>query len=228
MKIDKRKKYILMVDTETCPLNPGEKCSGDNSLVYDVGFLVTDKKGYVYATGSYIVQEIFFGEKKRMNSAYYASKIAQYEKEISKGKRVVASWWKIKNIISKMCAENNVSVICAHNARFDWLATRNTSLYLSDGRQSGFLPYLEIWDTMLMCRVIANTVTYKSFCVENNFLTKRGLPQIKAEILYRFITRDTDFAESHTGLEDCYIERIILRECLKKHKKMKKKLFEKK
>lgn len=216
-----------MVDTETCPLNPDGKCSGDNSLVYDVGFLVTDKKGYVYATGSYIVQEIFFGETQRMKFAYYASKIHRYGKEISEGKRVVATWQEIKNIISKVCAENNVSVICAHNARFDWLATRNTSLYLSSGRQSGFLPYLEIWDTMLMSRVIANTVTYKSFCAENRFLTKRGIPQVKAETLYRFITRNTDFVESHTGLEDCLIEKTILVECLKKHKRMRKKLFEK-
>ena len=46
-----------------------------------------------------------------------------------------------------------------------------------------------------------------------------------AEILYRYNTRDNDFVESHTGLEDVDIERQILAYCFRKHKAMKKALW---
>jgi hypothetical protein len=48
-----------------------------------------------------------------------------------------------------------------------------------------------------------------------------------AEVLYRFITKDNDFVESHTGLEDVMIEKEILAYCYRQHKKMKKELFNK-
>ena len=43
-----------------------------------------------------------------------------------------------------------------------------------------------------------------------------------AEILYRFLSGDENFIESHTGLEDCEIEKEILVYCLKKHPQRKK------
>jgi hypothetical protein len=47
-----------------------------------------------------------------------------------------------------------------------------------------------------------------------------------AENLYRFIIKDPNFIESHTGLEDVQIERQILWYCLRQKKKMRKKLWE--
>jgi hypothetical protein len=44
-------------------------------------------------------------------------------------------------------------------------------------------------------------------------LTKRGCRSYTAEIIYRFITNDLQFEESHTGLADVLIEKEILRFC---------------
>ena len=52
IKIDRRKKYILVLDVET---------AGDvekNPLCYDVGFLVADKKGNIYEEHSFAISEI--------------------------------------------------------------------------------------------------------------------------------------------------------------------------
>lgn len=172
-----------------------------------------------------LYKKYFLGKLKRMKSAYYTNKISQYLKDIAKGKRKVASWWEIKAEMAKITKKYNVSAIAAFNAKFDWLATRNTSIYLSKGKIAGFLPFVEMWDIQLMSVVIADTKTYQRFCQEHRYLTKTGLPSVKVEVLYRYLNNDIALIESHTGLEDCFVEKDILVECLKKHKKMRKKLF---
>ena len=76
--------------------------------------------------------------------------------------------------------------------------------------------------------VVAKMPTYRKFCEDNGFMTKHATPQpqLTAEVLYRFITDNTEFIESHTGLEDVEIETEILKYCVRQHKPMRKKLFE--
>jgi hypothetical protein len=74
--------------------------------------------------------------------------------------------------------------------------------------------------------VISKMPTFIRFCEKNGYLTKNGKTQLKAEVLYRFISKDNDFIESHTGLEDVLIEKEILAYCYKQHKKMRKTLWE--
>jgi hypothetical protein len=75
--------------------------------------------------------------------------------------------------------------------------------------------------------VIAKKPTFIQFCKENGFMTKHKTPQpqLTAEVIYRFITNDLDFEESHTGLEDVNIELEIYKYCKKQHKSMRTKLF---
>ena len=117
-----------------------------------------------------------------------------------------------------------MSVVCAHNAYFDYTTLNITKNYFNENY---ILPYgLEWWDTMKMARTsIATKKSYIKFCKENNFLTKFGKPQLKAEVLYKYLTNNLDFEESHTGLEDVKIEREILWACVKMHKKMTRKLW---
>lgn len=55
---------------------------------------------------------------------------------------------------------------------------------------------------------------------------KTPRPQVKAEVIYKYISGNYDFVESHTGLEDVLIEKEILAYCFRKHKPMRKKLYE--
>ena len=84
----------------------------------------------------------------------------------------------------------------------------------------------EVWDTMKMASdTICKQKTYKKFCEENGYLTKKGQVRKTAEILYKYITKNNDFIESHTGLEDVMIEKEILAYCFRQHKAMRKKLY---
>jgi thiol-disulfide isomerase/thioredoxin len=65
-----------------------------------------------------------------------------------------------------------------------------------------------------------------AFCEENGYITKNNQCRYTAEIIYRYITKDNDFVESHTGLEDVEIEAQIFAYCVRQHKKMKKNLWE--
>lgn len=44
---------------------------------------------------------------------------------------------------------------------------------------------------------------------------------MKAEVIYKYISGNNDFIESHTGLEDVMIEKEIFAKCCRQHKKMK-------
>lgn len=200
-------KYI-MLDTETTN-------SLDDPICYDVGFAVVDRNGSVYETHSFVVAEVFLNEEL-MESAYFIDKIPQYWEDIKNGTRKLAKFNTIRKVLAETMKKYNTNIVIAHNARFDYRSTAKTQRYLTKSKYRYFLPYgTEVWDTLKMAReVLKNDVDYDNFCYNNNYVTKRGCKRYTAEILYRFFTGDNDFVESHTGLEDVSIEKVIFAECM--------------
>lgn len=200
-------KYI-MLDTETTN-------SLDDPICYDVGFAVVDKEGSIYETHSFVVAEVFLNEEL-MESAYFIEKVPQYWEDIKKGTRKLAKFNTIRKVLAETMKKYNTNIVIAHNARFDYRSTAKTQRYLTKSKYRYFLPYgTEVWDTLKMAReVLKNDVAYDNFCYDNNYVTKRGCKRFTAEILYRFFTGDNDFVESHTGLEDVTIEKVIFAECM--------------
>ena len=228
-KIDRRISYKIVIDTETCPVDKDfDGVSPENMWVYDLGYAVVDKRGNVYETFSFVNADIFLNEKELMNSAYYANKIPMYWEDIKAGKRVLTSFYNIRKQLLESIEKYNVTEIYAHNMRFDYGTLNTTERWLTKSKYRYFFPYgIEICDTLKMARdVIAKMPTYQRFCEENGYLTKNGQYRLTAEIIYRFITKDNDFVENHTGLEDVLIEKDILAYCYKQHKKMRKSLFQ--
>jgi len=228
--MDKRKTYILMVDTETA--NGYTAADGkthlEDSLVYDIGFAVIDKKGNIYEEYSFIIDEVFFKEEYLMQSAYYAEKIPMYYREMHDGIRKPVTIWEARRIVHKICEKYNIKAICAHNSGFDLRALNNTVRYYSKSKCRYFFPYgIEIWDTLKMCDVFAKSPSYVRYCKENGYMTNHKTPRPRktAEILYRYISGDEEFNEKHTGLEDVRIETKILAHCFRQHKKMRKLLY---
>ena len=197
-----------MLDTETTN-------SLDDPICYDVGFAVVDREGAIYETHSFVVAEVFLNEEL-MESAYFIEKVPQYWEDIKKGTRKLAKFNTIRKVLAETMKKYNTNIVIAHNARFDYRSTAKTQRYLTKSKYRYFLPYgTEVWDTLKMAReVLKNDVAYDNFCYDNNYVTKRGCKRFTAEILYRFFTGDNDFVESHTGLEDVTIEKVIFAECM--------------
>lgn len=231
MKIDKRRKYYLMIDTETCNgvLEEDGKLNLNYSLVYDLGMAIVDKHGTVYAQESFIIKEVYYGLADLMTSCYYKNKLPQYEIDIANGKRKVVSLYEARERVKNLLTLYNTNIVIAHNASFDNRATNNTQRFLTKSKYRYFFPYgTEIWDTLKMATdTICKQKMYIRFCEENGYMTNHSKPRPRAtaEILYRYITGDNDFIESHTGLEDVMIEKEIFAKCMAQHKPMRKKLF---
>lgn len=228
--IDKRKHYVLVVDTETANTHVSEDGKMDMSdvLVYDCGWAVVDTKGNIYETASYVNRDIFVDERAMMQSAYYGWKIPRYIEEIRNGQRIMANTYEIRKAMLDTIEKYNIKEVAAHNARFDYNALNVTQRWTTCSKYRYWFPYgeIEMWDTMKMAQdVICNMPTYRKFCEENEYITASGRLKKTAEILYRFISGNTEFEESHTGLEDVLIEAQIMFYCYRQHKPMRKALF---
>lgn len=229
--MDRRIKYLIGIDTETANgLKADKGLDLTQSLPYDIGWQVTDKRANVYLERSFVIAEIFYGMRDVMKSAYYANKIPRYEKDIAEGRRIVASITTVKRIFAQDCATWNVQAIFAYNTRFDLTALNNVIRYITKSEQRYFFPYgIDLWDAMKMVNdTLAKQPSYKRFCIEHGYLTahKTPRPRVTAEIVTRYLTGDYTFDESHTGLEDVRIEAQILAYCFRQHKTMRKNLFD--
>jgi hypothetical protein len=228
LNIDKRRRYYVVLDTETCPIdNMVQDVNPKNMLVYDIGFAIIDKRGRVYDSRSFVIYETFFGESDKMQSSYYAQKIPQYLEDLRNGSRKCVKFSTARRVLLDLMHQYNIDTVIAHNMRFDCCSLNTTMQYLTSGHFKYFFPYgTTLWDTMRMAQsTICKQSGYKRFCAENNYLCKNGSTRATAEVLYRYISGIDDFAENHTGLEDVLIETAIFAHCMRQHKPMRKLCF---
>ena len=196
---------VLVIDTETAN-------SVEQPLPYDVGYaIVNTKTGEIYTEKSFVVAEIFFDDEL-MKGAYFADKIPQYWEDIKAKKRIVKSICSIRREIKKDMQTYSVSKVGAYNMGFDNRATKNDVRFISGSMVRWFFPFgtefFCIWN--MACTSILNTADYVRFALDNGFVSEHNNIQTSAENAYRFLKNDTDFSESHTGLEDVKIEIEIM------------------
>ena len=224
MKVDRRKKYYLVLDVESAN-------TLQQPLVYDIGYSVVDKKGNIYYSKSHAITDLFFDEKKifnndeLMNSAYYSKKLPQYFEQ--KGKWKFNPFLKVRKDILKIMKEFNINTVCAYNCSFDRNALNTTLRYITKSKLKWFFPYGTefqcIWN--MACQVICTQKRYIEMAIENNWFTKSGNMLTNAEKVWSYLINDKDFEEEHTGLEDVKIEVQIMARCLAQHKPMKTNIY---
>lgn len=217
-RLDKRKNYYLVLDTETANgLN--------NPLVYDIGYAVIDKRGTVYHTESLLIYDIYRGERELMQSAYYADKIPMYERQYKAGLRRMVKFSTARKMIAAVCEEYNIKAIMAHNMYFDNNATNTTQRFLTSSAGRYFFPFgIPLWCTKVMAQdTICKQKSYIRFCERKpEERLYNGKPRATAELLYQYIIGDESFKEEHTGLADVMIEKEIFVHCNRQHKKMRR------
>lgn len=227
--IDKRKHYGIIVDTETANTIEESDHSLDMRYVlpYDIGFAVIDTRGNIYEKYSFVVREIFNGERDLMRSCYYNEKIPKYVEDIRAGRRLMRNAYEIRQIMNEVINRYNCSFAVAYNMRFDLTALNNLLRWTTKSRFRYWFPYnLEIWDSMKMAQdTIVQRKDYLKFCKNHNYFTANGQPRKTVEILWKFLSGNQNFKESHTGLEDVEVEAKIFGFCDRAHKPMRKNLY---
>ena len=122
-----RKKFYLTLDTETATLPfANELCKNAaqkqkvaiaKPLVYDIGWVISDRQGTVIKTVNYLVQETFFVPNV-FNTAYYCNKRPIYMDLLAKGEILSANW---NDIMELLIADLNMcDLTTAYNACFDF------------------------------------------------------------------------------------------------------------
>ena len=218
MKVDKRKKYFLVLDVETA--NTQTMSEHNDGLVYDLGFVVCDKKGNIYCKRSFAISEIF-DWKDLMTTAYYNSKLPKYYEKLKNNKMEKVSIWTARKRLAKAIEYFNIEEVYAYNANFDYTTLNNTVRLLSGSACRWFLPFgikvCDIWN--IACQVLGTQKTFQWEDVRN----QNGNLITNAERMFGYCEQE-NFEEEHTGLEDAIVESQILARCLKSHKSIDKKI----
>ena len=122
-----KKKFYLTLDTETATLPFANQICGDSNekqkisiakpLVYDIGWVITDRQGTIFKKANYLVQETFFVPNV-FNTAYYKDKRPIYMDLLAKGEIEAMQW---NDIIKELLSDlQTCDIATAYNAAFDF------------------------------------------------------------------------------------------------------------
>lgn len=211
--------HFLVIDGETCntPVIDGQ-LDVKNGQVYDLGGVVIDEYGTEKERFSVVNEDVFFRMPNQMNEAYYSEKIPQYLEDMRMGNHKIVDTWGMYKVVKDLCEKYDIQAIVAHNSRFDVQALNATIRYQTKSRKRYFLPYgVRVIDSLKLAKKVFGTdPQYIAFCQENGYMTNHVTPRprLTAEVLWRYISKDNNFIESHTGLRDVEIEKEIFTKCL--------------
>lgn len=220
-KIDGRKRYYLVFDTETTAL---EKDTFNAPLIYDLGFAVCDKQGNIYESYNYIIRNIFYSDV--MKNAFYGNKRPWYEEQIENGKIQVRDFGQVLYNMNKVMSRYPNITLGAYNLDFDLRALQATAKLTQQKRYNGSLESLfdrdfevqDIWG-LAVESIYLPQKRYKKFIATHELYTPVGNPKSSAEVGYKYLVNNNDFVEDHTALSDVLIEVDILAHALKQNKK---------
>jgi hypothetical protein len=199
-----KQKNIAIIDTETAG-------GFGNLKIYDFGIVVMTQKGEIVAEYESLVREVFV--PKEMATAYYSEKISCYYSMMYDGMRI-RDWDTIRDDVNAILEKHNVGIISAYNLGFDMRAIKSAQTKYSkhDKFLNANYDLLDLW--YWSCEELLNKKTYHKFAKDNQFITDCGNVKTSAEVGYSFINNLPNFIESHTALDDCFIEADICKKLL--------------
>ena len=192
--------------------------------IYDIAVTICDKQGNDVDQQNWIIEEVF-KNKKLMKSAYYSKKLPLYYEMLASNPRMLVPFSQMKQELNFMLEVNDANYITAYNLRFDMGALKYTN-YKYDYPKHGWeeckffydkYQYIDLW--ALACQTIGQQKKFKNFVDSNGLISDKGNRKSSAEVMYAFLLQDPTFAESHTALADCEIEKEIMLKCFSMKKK---------
>lgn len=211
MELFNRREKFIVLDVE----------GGSNVRPYNIGYIIADKYGKIYEKRSFALLECLWeniSSALKYNICVDMMKknaqdiLADTKQKKRKRKYLNINANEFYNTFARDIKKYKISVMYAYNVTFD-----KSSLTRLLGER--------FTDLKLECRDIIRgilprllTKKYITYCIDNNYLTEKGNYQYKAEIVYRYLTGNSEFEEEHTGLADVMIEYDILLNVFKSRK----------
>lgn len=190
---------IVVFDTET---------ASTSNFIYDIGYVIYDTEtNDILLKRSFVVEQIWHNVAL-FTTAYYAEKRPLYVSSMRSRKMKMEKFGNICQQMIRDFKNFEVENAYAFNSSFDdrvfdfncdWYKCMNP------------FDNIEIFDIMgYVHRTIAFTPEYQTFCEVNHLFTEGGNYSSTAESVFKYITNNVDFVESHTALSDSEIELAIL------------------
>ena len=195
---------IMVIDTETTSL--------EKPFIYNVGYLVADEKGEKFIEREYVIEQIWHN-LPLFSTAYYAEKRQFYVEEMRARHIVLDKFGYVMRQIMRDIRDFGVEAIYAYNSPFDDKAISFNCDWFKCSNPTENIPFLDIRGAV---HAFLISDKYREFCDKNSLFTESGNYSSTAEAVYRFISQDENFIESHTALSDSQIEYQILLSCVKR------------
>lgn len=206
-KIDRRINYYLSIDTE-CPY----KEDNTSNKPYNVGFVVTDKKGRIYERFNYVIVDVFYDTAIMEHASNYKK-----NKLIENFPKVYATT--VLKKVHQLMEEYSIKKVIGFYIAHDKNALDNLAECYTEERRFFPKDTIFICTRELSCQLILNRPTYKMFCEKHKKFTKNGNPRTNAETVYQYILGDAKYKSEHTALKDAEREAHIFAYCMRQHKK---------
>lgn len=196
--------YCIVLDTETTGL---DKC-----FCYDISWIIMDKlTGEIVDFKANVVEQIWHN-LPLFESAYYKEKRTKYIDMLRKHEAVMDKWGYIMRKLKQDIIKYEIAEVYAYNSDFDDKVIAYNCDWFKCNNPLETVAVYDIWG--YASEFITNLTRYKEFCEQNERFTDTGNYKGSAEVVYQYITDDTEFIEEHMGLFDSEIESAILWECI--------------
>ena len=204
-------KKLLTLDTETVGLE---------GHVYDVGYIIHDKRGNIALERNWLVEENFTDPKKMMGAFYAGKHFTHYARMLQDGLITLKPWAEIVDQLNADIEAHSVDVIAAYNAGFDFRVMAQTHADLGyDGKVlNSALEILDIWQ--FACETKLSQKSYATIARAMGWVSPAGNIKTGAEFAHRYCSGDHSFIEDHTALSDSRIEVAILAQCYAQKKRV--------
>ncbi len=196
---------ICVFDTETTSL--------EKPFCYNIGYVIINTDNWEnLCTRSFIVEQIWHN-LPLFSTAYYAEKRPIYVAEMRARSTVMDKFGYICQQMTRDFKQYNVEVAFAYNSNFDEKVFNFNCDWFKCNNPFDTIP---IKDIRGFAHLFLVDEFYKSYCERNQFFTEAGHYSTTAEIMYRYISQDNEFIETHTAIDDALIESEILLACVNK------------
>ena len=202
---------IATLDTETVGLE---------GHVYDIGYVIHNKRGEIALERNWLVEENFTNPKKMMGAFYAGKHFTHYARMLQDGEIRLTPWAEIVGTMRADFLAHGVDVVAAYNAGFDFRVLRQTHADL--GGEGAILQQpvkiLDIWQ--FACETKLSQKAYANIARSQGWISPAGNIKTGAEFAHRYCSGDLSFIEDHTALSDARIEVAILAECFKQKRRV--------
>jgi len=197
---------ILLIDTETISI--------EKRYIYDFGYIIAELKNGIYipiVKSQNIIEQIY-DNLALFTTAYYQNKRKDYTKLMQGRTAKKVKYGFAMQTLKHLIKEHSIEYVTAYNSGFDKDAIAFTTDFFKTQNVFENLKWFDL--LALSNNLIHLHESYIEIAKEKGWFNESGYLQTNAEKTYAFITKNYEYKEPHTSLQDCEIELAILNECV--------------